>query len=138
MYVKTTWEDLPSTNTPLSASNLNKIENELEYLDSRIKPVIANSIWSGSLYEINSSITLTEDLVQGQVYIFTIKGLSDFYNLDVPFIYNNSYFQYSYNDGTAYFRMRLRISNNRTITVDSASTNMASNTALINIQKLQA
>lgn len=32
-YSKTTWEDLPSTNTPLSAANLNKIENELEKLD---------------------------------------------------------------------------------------------------------
>lgn len=32
-YNKTTWEDLPSTNTPLSAANLNKIENELEKLD---------------------------------------------------------------------------------------------------------
>ena len=32
-YTKTVWEDLPSTNTPLSADNLNKIENELELLD---------------------------------------------------------------------------------------------------------
>ena len=32
-YNKTEWENLPSTNTPLSASNLNKIENELEKLD---------------------------------------------------------------------------------------------------------
>ena len=32
-YNKTIWEDLPSTNTPLSAANLNKIENELEKLD---------------------------------------------------------------------------------------------------------
>lgn len=33
-YSKTVWQDLPSTNTPLSASNLNKIENELEFLDN--------------------------------------------------------------------------------------------------------
>ena len=32
-YSKTNWQDLPSTATPLSASNLNKIENELESLD---------------------------------------------------------------------------------------------------------
>lgn len=28
-YTKTTWENLPSTNTPINATNLNKIENEL-------------------------------------------------------------------------------------------------------------
>ena len=28
-YTKTTWEDLPSTNTPITASNLNKIENQV-------------------------------------------------------------------------------------------------------------
>lgn len=28
-YSKTTWEDLPSTNTPITASNLNKIENQV-------------------------------------------------------------------------------------------------------------
>lgn len=32
-YTKTNWENLPSTNTPLNATNLNKIENELEKLD---------------------------------------------------------------------------------------------------------
>lgn len=32
-YSKTTWENLPSTNTPLNATNLNKIENELKFLD---------------------------------------------------------------------------------------------------------
>lgn len=28
-YTKTTWEDLPSTNTPITASNLNNIENQV-------------------------------------------------------------------------------------------------------------
>lgn len=32
-YSKTTWENLPSTNTPLNATNLNKMENELDKLD---------------------------------------------------------------------------------------------------------
>lgn len=34
MYVKTNWENLPSTNTPINATNLNKIETELETLDN--------------------------------------------------------------------------------------------------------
>ena len=29
-YSKTTWEDLPSTNTPITASNLNNIENQVD------------------------------------------------------------------------------------------------------------
>ena len=36
-YSKTVWENLPSTNTPVNATNLNKIENELEYLDNKEK-----------------------------------------------------------------------------------------------------
>lgn len=32
-YNKTTWENLPSTNTPITASNLNNIENEVKFLD---------------------------------------------------------------------------------------------------------
>ena len=32
-YNKTSWGNLPSTNTPVNATNLNKIENELEKLD---------------------------------------------------------------------------------------------------------
>lgn len=34
-YTKTNWENLPSTNTPVNASNLNKIENELKLLDEK-------------------------------------------------------------------------------------------------------
>lgn len=37
-YSKTNWENLPSINTPINASRLNKIENELEFLDG-------NSSW---------------------------------------------------------------------------------------------
>lgn len=33
-YSKTNWENLPSTNTPINQTNLNKIENELEILDN--------------------------------------------------------------------------------------------------------
>ena len=32
-YTKTNWANLPSTTTPVTATNLNKIEDELELLD---------------------------------------------------------------------------------------------------------
>ena len=32
-YTKTNWQDLPNTTTPINATNLNKIENELALLD---------------------------------------------------------------------------------------------------------
>lgn len=35
-YSKTSWENLPSTNTPINATNLNKIETELEIKDNLI------------------------------------------------------------------------------------------------------
>lgn len=44
-YTKTVWEDLPSTNTPLSAANLNKIENELASLD----PAVPYTTGSGTI-----------------------------------------------------------------------------------------
>lgn len=56
-YSKTVWEDLPSTNTPLSAANLNKIENELEQLaDTNIITAYLSqdqSIPSGGVSRIN-------------------------------------------------------------------------------------
>lgn len=42
-YTKTTWADLPATTSPINASNLNKIENQLEALTNAIYPV-------GSIY----------------------------------------------------------------------------------------
>lgn len=59
MYVKTNWENLPSTNTPLNATNLNKIENELSDLESNkfIKSEKTGTIGVGS--------TAYSDYIQG-------------------------------------------------------------------------
>lgn len=35
-YTKTVWENLPSTNTPLNAENLNNIEDGIETIDNRL------------------------------------------------------------------------------------------------------
>lgn len=42
-YTKTNWENLPSTNTPLNANNLNKIENELSALDNNVSYSMAET-----------------------------------------------------------------------------------------------
>lgn len=39
-YNKTVWEDLPSTNTPLNATNLNNIENGIETLDQYASSIV--------------------------------------------------------------------------------------------------
>lgn len=44
-YVRTTWENLPSENTPINASNLNKIENG----------IYQNSINIGELVDLNTT-----------------------------------------------------------------------------------
>lgn len=48
-YTKTTWEDLPSTNTPITASNLNNIENQVETNTDDIADVINGDKIMGSL-----------------------------------------------------------------------------------------
>lgn len=38
-YTKQTWEDLPSTNTPITASRLNHIEDGIESVETSLTPV---------------------------------------------------------------------------------------------------
>lgn len=48
-YTKTVWQDLPNQTTPVSASNLNKLENAMEAIYNMIYPV-------GSIYmSVNSA-----------------------------------------------------------------------------------
>ena len=64
-YTKTNWENTPSTNTPLNATNLNKIENQLEALTNAIYPV-------GSIY-----MTTDETFVPGDVFGGTWTQIKD-------------------------------------------------------------
>ena len=54
-YTKTNWENLPSTNTPLNANNLNKIENALSQLLNaswQQATINSNNVSSGAVYYI--------------------------------------------------------------------------------------
>lgn len=43
-YTKTVWENLPSTNTPINATNLNKIETELDLRSNIVTTTSTNSV----------------------------------------------------------------------------------------------
>ena len=79
-YNKTIWEGLPSTNTPISASNLNKIENgiydnslkadqvgDLTQLDTNEKSSLVGAV-NESFYKDNDTYVLT-DGTTGRVYL---------------------------------------------------------------------
>lgn len=79
-YSKTNWQDLPSTTTPLNATNLNKIENELSDLDNKIDKKI--NILENGTYQ-NYIVCLAETHWSGIVplpnadeYNITINSLS--------------------------------------------------------------
>ena len=78
-YTKTNWENLPSTNTPINATNLNKIENGIETNENNIedlKPVVLYANDSGS----NSSITLSESSANFDYIEIFFKSNDDYYN----------------------------------------------------------
>lgn len=66
-YDRTVWEDSPSTNTPLNAENLNKIELELERLSNLpssgdwnvISATLAYASADGPTFVANTSVDLT-------------------------------------------------------------------------------
>lgn len=70
MYVKTNWENLPSTNTPINATNLNKIENELSKTDTIVGGDAYDStatyeigdfcIYNNTLYRCTTAISTAE------------------------------------------------------------------------------
>lgn len=125
-YTKTIWEDLPSTNTPLNATNLNKIENELSALDqstdySSTEKVIGSWIDGKSIYRkvidlgtLPNANTLTissginEQIYPIKIYGFATRSSETF---PLPFIWGdtsnvNNYcgLFYSRNDNVIWFR----------------------------------
>lgn len=61
-YSKTTWEDLPSTNTPINATRLNNIESGIEDNDKRLNgtsvagDMVVNSIRTKNMFDKNSMV----------------------------------------------------------------------------------
>jgi microcystin-dependent protein len=94
-YSRTTWEDSPSTNTPISAANLNNIEegildveSELSYVAGTVTTV-SNSVTAiaGSVTNAQGSVTATQGSVVTHAAATTsVHGITDTSNL----VYTNN------------------------------------------------
>lgn len=68
-YTKTVWEDLPSTNTPINATNLNNIENGIKTNETNIT---ALNSYSTNSYASNGISFRFEKI--GRMVIVTLEG----------------------------------------------------------------
>ena len=99
--------------------------------------VTASTIWSGNAYTLGDSIILSEELVEGNVYIWTVRGLSGSFIMEFPMTYRNKNFQASYYDGSTVVRWRWDIGNdNKTVTLSTSSLGINSNAGLLRVAKL--
>lgn len=106
-YSKTTWENLPSTNTPVNATNLNKIENELASLDVIEKGSNANGNYikyANGLMICYNNVNLTVDITnsyEGEYYAntgditFPVSFVTVVPSLTVTLIQNTSLLKYN-------------------------------------------
>ena len=89
-YSRTTWEDSPSTNTPISSANLNNIEegildveSELNYVAGTVTTV-SNSVTAiaGSVTNAQGSVTATQgSVITHNAATTSVHGITDTSNL---------------------------------------------------------
>lgn len=80
-YVKTEWVNGASGNTPISAANLNKIENQLEFLSNNTVVAVYSistasgnkTVASSDFYEIDSNYTLSMTPTKGDTITIYLK-----------------------------------------------------------------
>lgn len=90
-YTRVNWEDLPSTETPINAENLNKMDegiydNSLSTIYSTIETKIGTWINGKPLYR--KVIVLTEEVQNDTVYYHHIDDI-DFIYIENAFVYLN-------------------------------------------------
>lgn len=94
-------------------------------------------LWTGNLYTTGSSLTLSEALIEGQLYIVTVRGLSGSYTMEFPFTMHYNYLQFSYYDGTTAVRWRIDINSAKTtMTLSSGSLGISSNAGILRVDKV--
>lgn len=95
-YVKTDWENLPSTDTPITETALDNMENGIEYNDQRLngtKPInntiYADDVKCKNMFDPSSMIELN-----GQVRRYSdgaVVSVSGYYGIKVPVKPNTTY-----------------------------------------------
>lgn len=72
-YTKTVWEDLPSTNTPITAENLNNMEDGIETNDKKLSGeevignIVVDSIRTKNMFDKNSMVYSNSAYLPGDV-----------------------------------------------------------------------
>ena len=104
-YTKTNWENSPSTNTPVNASNLNKIENKLVDLDTRVttvenRPHITQLLNATSLTE-KEEYTLSDDITNYKYIMIELSTATQHQNANRQYIPISMLTGYSANDRCA-------------------------------------
>lgn len=74
-YTSTNWENLPSTNTPINATNLNKIETELGKNDEQ---VIFRNIEAGEI-AVNAGDTAFKNFTTEAITGYTLVAVTLYY-----------------------------------------------------------
>ena len=105
-----------------------------------------STVWGGNLYKTGNAnkVTLNEPLMYGRPYIITMYGLSSGYLMECIFTCRSSNYQAAYYDGTNACRWRINFLNASgggtapftQMFLDTNSTNMGTNTAIIRVAKL--
>lgn len=74
-YSKTNWQNLPNEGTPLSANNLNKIENELEKLDPSTPYTIVEGTYTTAAWGEGTATNCTWTAPRSGLYIVWARFL---------------------------------------------------------------
>lgn len=101
------------------------------YVNNLFQP---KNLWNGTKYTSNDTLSISEALQSGHLYMITCMGNSSSYTVTLPFLYTgNNLIQIAYANvaggSSEGFRYRLTVSGT-TITIDSNSQGNGTNTAL--------
>ena len=107
------------------------------YVNNLFQPV---QLWSGTKYAANDTLTLSENLQSGHLYMIVCKGVSGTFTVTLPFVYiGDALIQVAYANVAGStpegFRYRLMVSGT-TITIDSNSQGNNANSAILRVYKI--
>lgn len=102
---------------------------------------IGDSVWTGNLYTPGNSSSISAPLVVGGVYVIEVWGMSSYYKMFFPIVCGSGFtrIQQAYSDGVDSCRWRISLdTTSNTVSLDSGSQNMGTNTAIVGIYRIAA